>query len=60
MADREYGFRTRAIHAGNVPDSATGARAMPIYQSSAFVFDSYPMSAANALAIMVLPVPDGP
>ncbi|MET1052948.1 MAG: O-acetylhomoserine aminocarboxypropyltransferase/cysteine synthase family protein [Mycetocola sp.] len=39
MADREYGFRTRAIHAGNIPDSATGARALPIYQSTAFVFD---------------------
>ncbi|MCS4275370.1 O-acetylhomoserine (thiol)-lyase [Mycetocola sp. BIGb0189] len=40
MADREYGFRTRAIHAGNIPDAATGARALPIYQSTAFVFDS--------------------
>ncbi|UCR88922.1 O-acetylhomoserine aminocarboxypropyltransferase/cysteine synthase family protein [Mycetocola spongiae] len=39
MADREYGFRTRAIHAGNIPDQATGARALPIYQSTAFVFD---------------------
>ena len=39
MADREYGFRTRAIHAGNIPDETTGARAMPIYQTSAFVFD---------------------
>ena len=25
-ADREYGFRTRAIHAGNIPDPVTGAR----------------------------------
>ena len=47
MADREYGFKTRAIHAGNVPDSATGARAMPIYQSSAFVFDSTEDAAAR-------------
>lgn len=39
MADREYGFRTRAIHARNIPDQATGARALPIYQSTAFVFD---------------------
>jgi O-acetylhomoserine/O-acetylserine sulfhydrylase-like pyridoxal-dependent enzyme len=41
MADREYGFRTRAIHAGNIPDAVTGARALPIYQSSAFVFDLF-------------------
>ena len=27
MADHEYGFRTRAIHAGNIPDPVTGARA---------------------------------
>ncbi|MCW4457866.1 O-acetylhomoserine aminocarboxypropyltransferase/cysteine synthase family protein [Microbacterium sp. MPKO10] len=39
MADREYGFRTRAIHAGNIPDPETGARALPVYQSTAFVFD---------------------
>ena len=47
MADREYGFRTRAIHAGNIPDAATGARALPIYQSSAFVFDDTADAAAR-------------
>ena len=47
MADRDYGFRTRAVHAGNVPDSASGARALPIYQSSAFVFDSTEDAAAR-------------
>ena len=47
MADREYGFRTRAIHAGNIPDEATGARAMPIYQTSAFVFDDTDDAAAR-------------
>jgi O-acetylhomoserine (thiol)-lyase len=47
MADRDYGFRTRAIHAGNVPDSATGARALPIYQTSAFVFDDTEDAAAR-------------
>ncbi|KQV26324.1 O-acetylhomoserine aminocarboxypropyltransferase/cysteine synthase family protein [Yonghaparkia sp. Root332] len=47
MADRDYGFRTRALHAGNVPDSATGARALPIYQSSAFVFDDAQDAAAR-------------
>ncbi len=33
------GFATRAIHAGSSPDPATGARATPIYQTTAFVFD---------------------
>jgi O-acetylhomoserine (thiol)-lyase len=36
--DRTWGFRTRAVHAGAVPDAATGARAVPIYQSTSFVF----------------------
>ena len=40
MHDREFGFSTRAIHAGTPPDPATGSRAMPIYQTSAFVFGS--------------------
>ena len=47
MADREYGFRTRAIHAGNIPDAVTGARALPIYQSTAFVFDDTEDAAAR-------------
>lgn len=45
--DREWGFRTRAIHAGNIPDAVTGARALPIYQSSAFVFDDTADAAAR-------------
>ncbi|MDN5748787.1 MAG: O-acetylhomoserine aminocarboxypropyltransferase/cysteine synthase [Pseudonocardia sp.] len=40
MNDRPWGFRTRAVHAGHVPDSATGARAVPIYQSTSFVFEN--------------------
>jgi len=47
VADREFGFRTRAIHAGNIPDQVTGARALPIYQSSAFVFDDTADAAAR-------------
>jgi len=47
MADREFGFKTRAIHAGNIPDQVTGARALPIYQSSAFVFDDTADAAAR-------------
>jgi O-acetylhomoserine (thiol)-lyase len=40
MADRTYQPETLAIHAGQIPDSATGARALPIYQTTSFVFDS--------------------
>ncbi|MFT4307022.1 MAG: O-acetylhomoserine aminocarboxypropyltransferase/cysteine synthase [Microbacterium sp.] len=47
MADREYGFRTRAIHAGNIPDAVSGARALPIYQSASFVFDDTDDAAAR-------------
>jgi O-acetylhomoserine (thiol)-lyase len=39
MADRSWGFRTRALHAGGRPDPTTGARAVPIYQTTSFVFD---------------------
>ena len=37
--DRSWGFRTRAVHAGAVPDAATGSRAVPIYQSTSYVFN---------------------
>ncbi len=40
MPDRKFGFETLALHAGQVPDPATGARAAPIYQTTSFVFDS--------------------
>jgi len=40
MADRTFGFDTLSLHAGQIPDSATGSRAVPIYQTSAYVFDS--------------------
>ena len=39
MSDRPWGFRTRALHAGGRPDPTTGARAVPIYQSTSFVFE---------------------
>jgi len=39
VADHQWGFRTRALHAGGQPDPTTGARAVPIYQSTSFVFD---------------------
>lgn len=40
MSDRSFGFRTRSLHAGGQPDKATGARAVPIYQSTSFVFEN--------------------
>jgi O-acetylhomoserine (thiol)-lyase len=40
MADRIFQPETLAIHAGQIPDAATGARALPIYQTTSFVFDS--------------------
>ena len=41
----EFGFHTRAVHAGSRPDPTTGARAIPIYQTSSYVFED-PESAA--------------
>ena len=40
MQDRQFGFSTRAIHAGTPPDPVTGSRVAPIYQTAAFVFGS--------------------
>lgn len=40
MADRKFGFETLCIHAGQLPDPATGSRAVPLYQTTAYVFDS--------------------
>ncbi|WP_295644193.1 O-acetylhomoserine aminocarboxypropyltransferase/cysteine synthase family protein [uncultured Methylibium sp.] len=40
MADHLFKPETLAIHAGQIPDAATGARALPIYQTTSFVFDS--------------------
>ena len=39
MSDHPYGFETLCLHAGQQPDAATGARASPIYQTAAYVFD---------------------
>lgn len=43
-------FETRQIHAGQAPDAATGARALPIYQTTSFVFDNAEQ-AANRFAL---------
>jgi len=40
MADREFGFETLCLHAGQIPDAQTGARAVPLYQTTSYVFDS--------------------
>ncbi|MEC7464282.1 MAG: O-acetylhomoserine aminocarboxypropyltransferase [Pseudomonadota bacterium] len=36
---QDFGFATRAIHAGAAPDAATGARNTPIHHSTSYVFD---------------------
>lgn len=50
MNDRNWGFRTRALHAGGAPDPTTGARAVPIYQTTSFVFEDS-ADAANLFAL---------
>ena len=49
-ADRQFGFRTRSVHAGGRPDPTTGARAVPIYQTTSFVFRDT-AEAANLFAL---------
>ena len=39
MADHEYDIETLCLHAGQLPDTATGSRAPPIYQTTSYVFD---------------------
>ena len=43
---KTYGFETLSIHAGAGPDPATGARALPIYQTTAYAFDDADHAAA--------------
>jgi O-acetylhomoserine (thiol)-lyase len=40
VADRAFGIETLCLHAGQIPDPATGARATPLYQTTSYVFDS--------------------
>ena len=42
---RDFGFETRQLHAGQRPDPNTGARAVPIFQTTSYVFED-PESAA--------------
>ena len=50
MADHTFGFRTRALHAGAVPDAVHGSRAVPIYQTTSFVFETQ-QDAADLFAL---------
>ncbi|WP_291380376.1 bifunctional o-acetylhomoserine/o-acetylserine sulfhydrylase, partial [Demequina sp.] len=43
----EWAFETQQIHAGQVPDPTTGARALPIYQTTSFVFEDTTQAAAR-------------
>jgi O-acetylhomoserine (thiol)-lyase len=43
---KEFGFDTRAIHAGQRPEPYTGARAVPIYQTTSYVFEDPDTAAA--------------
>ena len=48
-----WSFETRQVHAGQKPDSATGARALPIYQTTAYQFNNTD-HAANLFALKEL------
>ena len=51
MSDKKYGLGTLAVHAGQeTPDSATGSRVVPIYQTASYVFKSTD-HAANLFAL---------
>jgi len=52
-AQRQYGFTTRQLHAGQQPDPTTGARAVPIYQTTSYQFKSTE-HAANLFALKEL------
>ena len=41
MSERKFHFDTLQLHAGQVPDPATGSRAVPIYQTTSFVFKNF-------------------
>ena len=50
QGEKQFGFDTLAVHAGQRPDPVTGARAVPIYQTGAFVFEDTD-HAANLFAL---------
>lgn len=52
-ADRQFGFATRQLHAGQSPDPTTGSRAVPIYQTTSYQFRNTE-HAANLFALREL------
>lgn len=46
MSERKLKFDTLQLHAGQVPDPTTGARAVPIYQTTSFVFKNFEQAKA--------------
>ena len=50
MSEKKYRFDTLQVHAGQVPDPATGSRSVPIYQTTSYVFNSTG-HAANLFAL---------
>ncbi len=46
QSPRAFGFDTRAVHAGQRPDPYTGARAVPIFQTTSYVFEDTDSAAA--------------
>jgi O-acetylhomoserine (thiol)-lyase len=48
--DKQFGFKTRSLHAGQRPDPTTGSRAVPIYQTTSYVFEDTE-HAANLFAL---------
>ncbi len=53
MSNRDYGFATRQLHAGQQPDPTTGSRAVPIYQTTSYQFENTE-HAANLFALKEL------
>ena len=49
-SEKRFGFNTMAVHAGQRPDPVTGSRAVPIYQTSAYIFEDSD-HAANLFAL---------
>lgn len=63
MADKKYRFETLQQHAGQVADPTTGARAVPIYQTSAYLFhdaqegeDLFALRKSGSRALQGIPI----
>ena len=52
-SERQFGFNTRQLHAGQKPDPTTGSRAVPIYQTTSYQFRNTE-HAANLFALKEL------